>query len=410
MLKVLILTVTAGNAHNACAAVMKRELEKKGGCTVKIVNLMDICSNRRDAWFSTGGYLVAVEKFPKIYDAFYKKYEKRPPCMRYSIPSQGTVLAAVSGLLQEILSFRPDVVYSTQFYGSVAVTNLKLVYDLPFKSITSNLDYTVCPFWEAGIGVDFFTLPNEDFIDRCVQIGYEREQLLPVGVPVDGRTLEKTDKKAVRESLGLDKETFTVSVLFGGGLWRGGYKIFKDLVKALKGRKVQIIMINGRDEKGFKQTARTKLPDGIEVLNLGYTEDVPLYLAASDVAVNKAGGSSITEIVNSGIPMLITEKLIMQERYNLAYMKGKGAALSFCNARSLKENILKLMDEPDLRRSMSENTVALRKNAADELSDFILSLPVADYSVFEDAVDLKTAVKQVKKALKAADRQEKKTR
>ncbi|MDE6586677.1 MAG: glycosyltransferase [Clostridia bacterium] len=409
MVKVLILTVTAGNAHDACAAGMKRELEKKGNCTVKIINLMDICPNRLNAWYSTGGYRFAVGKVPAFYDAFYKMYEKRSPYARYSIPSQGTILSVIPRFLKEILKFKPDVVYSTQFYGSVLITDLKLIYDLPFKSVTSTLDYAICPFWEAGVGVDYFNIPNEDFIDDCIYKGYKKEQLLPLGVPVDGRTLEKTDKKAVRENLGLDGNVFTVAVMFGGGLWQGGYKNFKQLVKALKGRKAQIIMINGRDEKSFKKINRLEFPEGIKVLNLRYTEDVPLYLSAADAVVNKAGGASVTEIVNLGIPMLVTEKLIMQEKYNLAYMKKKGVALSFKNAKTLKQNILKLMDDFDARREMSENTVALRKDAAGELAHFILSQPEADYSAFEDKVDLTTAKKQVKQALKRADKKEKKT-
>ena len=40
MKKVLILTVTAGNGHNACAKGMKRKLESTGDCEVKIIDLL----------------------------------------------------------------------------------------------------------------------------------------------------------------------------------------------------------------------------------------------------------------------------------------------------------------------------------------------------------------------------------
>lgn len=411
MKRVLILTVTAGNAHNACANVMKRRLESIGGCEVKIINIMDSFSDKVKAWISTDGYLFAVGKFPGVYNAFFNKYAKRSPSRRYTVPSQETVLSMTEGLLKEIIDFKPDVIYSTQFYGSMLITDLKLIYSLPFKSITSTLDYYIAPFWESGIGVDYFTIANDEFISDCIFKGYTREQILPWGIPVDERTLEITDKRAAKRSLGLDDDVFTAMVIFGGGYWDGGFKIFKDLVKALKGRKAQIIMINGKNKKSYKKVASMKLPEGIKVLNVGFTSDVPLYLSAADVILDKAGGSSVTEIINKGVPMLVTEKLVMQEKHNLEYLKEKGVAMSFKDARTLKEKILRLYDNPDLRKEMAERTAPLKKNAVGELAKFILNQPAADYTeILKENIDFTKVRKQVKTALKKADRHEKANR
>ncbi|MDE6586678.1 MAG: hypothetical protein K2K80_08375 [Clostridia bacterium] len=409
MKKILILTITAGNGHNACARGMKRKLEEAGDCEVRIVDMLKTYSTKLVQWFSNEAYSLVVSKLPFAYNAFYENYINRPPNHRYSTPSQNTVLSITEGLLKEILEFQPDVVYSTHFYGSMATTNLKLVYDLPFVDISAALDYVLSPFWESGIGVDHFIIPNEDFIDYAIYKGYKKEQLMPIGLPVDGRSLDKSDKKEARKALGLDEDTFTVMVMFGGGYWNGGYKIFKDLVKALKGRKAQIIMVNGKNEKSFKKTAKTKLPDGIKVLNVGFTSEVPLYMSAADIILNKFGGTSVTEMINKELPMLITEKIAAQEKHNLVYMKEKGVALSFKNAKTLKQNVLKLMDDPDLRRSMSEKTVPLKKNAIDVLAELILSQPKADYTeLLKQDIDFKTVEKTVRKALKKADKAEKK--
>ncbi|MDE7330145.1 MAG: hypothetical protein K2N30_03475 [Clostridia bacterium] len=407
MKKILILTVTAGNAHNACARGMKQRLEALGDCEVKIVDLLKTYSTKLAIWVTDGGYCLTVSKLPKIYDAFFKKYEKLDPSKRYRCPSQGTVLTVLNGLLKEILDFKPDVIYSTHFYGSIALTDLRLVYDLPCVCITSELDYMMSPFWESGIGVNYLAVPNGDGVEICLKKGYSREQILPVGIPVDGRTLEVCDKKEARKTLGLDEDTFTVMVMFGGGYWNGGFKIFKDLVKALKGRKAQIIMINGKNKKGYDKIEKMTFPKGITVKNVGFTDQIPLFMSASDVILNKCGGSSVTEIVNKGLPMLVTEKLVEQERNNLEYMKQKGVALSFKNARTLKENILKLMDDENLRREMSEKTLPLKKNAIGELAEFIISQPEADYSHLDGKeIDFSKVKSSVKKALKRADKEE----
>ncbi len=403
--RILILSITAGNGHNACANSMKRKLESLDDAEVKIVDLLKSFSTKLNVWVSDKGYSLSVGKLLPLYNAFYNHYKKAAPEKRYSCSSQKTVVSTLNGLMKEIMDFKPDVIYSTHFYGAIAVTDLQLVYKLPCTTIVSNLDYVNSPFWEAGIGVDYFAIPNEDFIEECIYEGYSREQLLPIGLPVDERTLERLDKSEARKKLGLEDGVFTVMVMFGGGHWNGGFKIFNELVTALKGRKAQIIMVNGRNEESYKKIEHMHFDKGLKVLNVGFTNDVPLYLSAADVILNKFGGTSLTEMINKSLPMLIIEKMAAQEQYNLDYMKGKGVALSFKNGKELKQNILKLMDDPELLKSMSEKTKELQKNSIDMLAKFILNSPAADYSELESRnIDFDRVEKEVKKQLKIADK------
>ncbi len=403
--RILILSITAGNGHNACANSMKRKLESLDDAEVKIVDLLKSFSTKLNVWVSDKGYSLSVGKLLPLYNAFYNHYKKAAPEKRYSCSSQKTVVSTLNGLMKEIMDFKPDVIYSTHFYGAIAVTDLQLVYKLPCTTIVSNLDYVNSPFWEAGIGVDYFAIPNEDFIEECIYEGYSREQLLPIGLPVDERTLERLDKSEARKKLGLEDGVFTVMVMFGGGHWNGGFKIFNELVAALKGRKAQIIMVNGRNEESYKKIEHMHFDKGLKVLNVGFTNDVPLYLSAADVILNKFGGTSVTEMINKSLPMLIIEKMAAQEQYNLDYMKEKGVALSFKNGKELKQNILKLMDDPELLKSMSEKTKELQKNSIDMLAKFILNSPAADYSELESRnIDFDRVEKEVKKQLKIADK------
>ncbi len=409
MKKVLIISVTAGNGHNACAKGMKNKLESLGGVEVKVIDLLKEFSTKFNTWVTDRGYCISVSKLLPLYNSFYNHYKKAAPEKRYSCPSQKTVISTLDGLLKEILSFKPDVIYTTHFYGAMALTNLKLLYNLPCKTVVSNLDYVNSPFWEAGIGIDYFAIPNEDFIEECISEGFKKEQLLPFGLPVDERTLEVIDKKTARKKLGLDENLFTIMVMFGGGYWSGGLKIFKNLIKALKGRKAQVIMINGKDKKGFNKIEKMKFDDNIKVLNVGFTGEVPTYLSASNVILNKFGGSSVTEMINKSVPMLITEHLAAQEKHNLVYMKKKGVALSFKNAKELKQNILMLMDNPEKLDEMMEKLKPLRKPATKDLAEFMLNLPNADYAeILKQDINYSTIKKQAKQALKQADKESRK--
>ena len=381
MKKVLILSVTAGNGHNACARGMKKKLEEIAGeeVEVKIIDTLKEFSTKRNYWTADSGYNIAVSKFLPIYHICYNYCKRLSPDKRWVGPTQATSLSCTGGLLKEILSFKPDVVYCTHFYPAIAMTDLKLVYNLPCKVVVANLDYVNSPFWESAIGVDYFIIPNEDFIDECIEEGFKKEQLLPFGLTVDDRTLCTVSRDEAREKLGLEKDVFTVMIMFGGGCWKGGIKIFKNIIKSLEGKKARVIMINGRNEKDFHRIEKMKFPEGIKVVNVGFTYEVPLYLASADVVVNKFGGTSVTEMINVGRPMLITEKIPTQELYNLTYMKEKGVALSFKNKKQLKEKLLKLYGDEDLRRQMEEKTVALRKKATVDTINLILGFENADY-------------------------------
>lgn len=408
MKKVLIFTVTAGNGHNACANSMKNKLLSiDNNLEIKVVDLLQSYSNWLFTWLADGGYNFAVSRAPLSYDMFYNHYKKSKPECRYRCAAQGTSLSTVDGVLKEILEFEPDVVYCTHFYPAIAITDLRLVYDLPCKVIVSNLDYVNSPFWEAAIGVDYFAIPNEDFIDECLKEGFTLGQLLPVGLPVDERSLDEVDRLVARRELGLDETLPTIMVMFGGGYWSGGFRIFKDLIRSVKGREVQIIMINGKNKKSFKKVEHMKFDDGIKVVNVGFTNNIPLYMSASDFIINKFGGTSATEMINKGLPMIVTTKIPMQEKYNLKYMEEKGVSLSFKNKKELKEHVSTLLDDQDKLNEMAEKTKVFRKNAISDLSNFILSMPDADYSQLKACpINIKKVKKQVKAKVRQANRAE----
>ena len=408
MRKVLILTVTAGNGHNACARAVKNALENSGDTEVKVIDLLKTFSTKKNVWLADNGYSLAMRWLPRTYTAFYNHYYRAKPENRYSCAGQGVPLSTVDGLLKEILTYQPDVIYCCHFYGAIALTDLKLVYNLPCKIFASVTNFCNTPFWEAAVGVDYLTLLNEDFIDEYVYEGFEKSRLLPIGRPVDARTLS-VDRAQAREKLGIGETDFTVFVMYGGGNWGGGFALFKSVVKALKGKRANIIMINGKDKKSYNRIAKMKFADGINVINVGFTGEVPLYLSSADVAIGKCGGGFTNETINAGVPMLITEKLAGNEIYNLDYLREKGVALSFKNQKDLTEKLNYLLENPAVRKGMSDIMPSLRKNAVIELTRLFKAQPLAAYSALTaENIDFKSVRKKVKEAVKNADKLSKK--
>lgn len=409
MKKVMILTVTAGNGHNACAKGMKEKLESLGNVEVKVIDLLKEYSTDLKVWTADKGYNIAVAHLRHVYNMFYEIFKNVPPEDRNKCAGQGMAISTLKGLLKEIYTFKPDVIYATHFYAGIAITDLRLVYDIPCKVIISNLDYVNSPFWEACVGVDYFAIPNEDFIEECEREGFKKSQLIPAGIPVGDKFYIEKDKKEAKKELGLNPDVFTIMVMFGGGHWSGGFKIFKDLVDSVKDRNVQIIMINGRNKEGYDKIAKMKFPKNITVVNVGFTNQVDLYMSASDIILNKLGGTSATEMINKKLPIVVTEILPAQEKYNLVYLKKKGIVKSFKNKKELKDAVCSLMDNKDEYNKMVANTLLLRRNGIETLSNLIMSQPEAVYN--EDyiaKIDYKKVVPLVKKALNKNHKQTKK--
>lgn len=410
MKKVLILTVTAGNGHNACAAAMKEKLASFPDVEVKVVDMMKEYSTPFLHWVVNKGYSLSVAHFLPFYNKGYENFRKAKPQNRYGSGSQLYSVSTVEGLYKEIWDFQPDVIYATHFYGAMVITDLKLAARLPAKTFVCCLDFIDSPFWETGIGVDYITLPTKELFDVFLQKGYCENQLVLCGMPINERFFHCPTKSEAREKLGLEKDKFTVLLIFGGGLWSGANKIFDELVKALD-FPANIVKINGRDTRGYKRTARKiaskRFPKNITVTNIAFTENVADYMSAADCVVSKMGGPSATECMNSGTPVIVTDKLAQQEVYNLKFMKEHGCALSFRNGKELSKHIHMLYEQPSELERMSENCRRLKENGVEKLAELIVRQPNAVYDE-KDKLPIKGFKRRVKKALKAADKQSRK--
>lgn len=405
MKKVLILTVTAGNGHNACAKGMKEKLEKLGDVQVKIVDVLKEYSSKLNVWTADKGYNIAMQFLPSLYNRFYNNYKNKPAYKRYSCAGQGYAMSIMGGLLKEIYNFKPDVIYNTHFYGAIAITNLRKVYDIPCKVIVTSLDYTNSPFWEAAIGVDYLAIPNSDFTEEYIQEGFKKDQLLITGIPVKEQFFEIVSKEDARNKLNLEKNLFTIMVIFGGGHWGGGFRIFKDLLSVVKDQNIQIIMINGKNKNSFKKIAKMRFPKNIKVINVGFTDMVDLYISASDIVITKLGGLSSTEMINKRTPMIVTSKVYGQERHNLNYLKQKGVVLSFNNKKQLKNNIFMLKNNKQFYDSIVNKMNDLRTSGINYIAEFIMNQPKAVYDEdYINKIDYNKVKNKVKKVIREADR------
>ena len=121
-----------------------------------------------------------------------------------------------------------------------------------------------------------------------------------------------------RAKLGLDPNRPTGLVLFGGHGSGAMAKIARELQE--HPREVQLILICGRNEKLASRlramTSRTPLHV------VGFTHEVPYYMAISDFFIGKPGPGSISEAISMKLPVIVQRNswTLPQERYNADWL------------------------------------------------------------------------------------------
>ena len=404
MKRFLIFTVTAGGGHNSAANAVKEKLEAMGG-EVKVVDLLhEYCDSKTFIWMQEVGYGIVVQYLHKIYNAFYRHWQKSKPEKANKSVVQIGLMKMYDKVLQLIYDFKPDAIYASHFFPCVMITNLRKLYPIPAKTFSFIFDYAVCPFWEAATGIDYLLVPNESYIPYMISKGFTKQQLLPYGLTVNEKFSQNIDKSKARAKLGLKDGVFTMFVMFGGGFWSGNYKIVKNIVKHLKSHSLQIIVANGRAEKDKKKIDKLKVPANIKLLNYGFSKDVDLLMSAADIIIGKAGGVSVTESLNKFLPMVCCKKLPEQERVNVEVLVSEGAAKQYKNNKEMIEILSQLLNDPKLLLQMRENVARLRRPDATMLLAKDMFECDAIYPEQEN-IDYSKINKQIKKILKTKPKQ-----
>jgi 1,2-diacylglycerol 3-beta-galactosyltransferase len=143
-----------------------------------------------------------------------------------------------------------------------------------------------------------------------------------LGLPVDLRFRPPApgEKHALRRRYGLDEARFTVLVM--GGAAGVGNLIKQVRVLAWEPHQWQVIAVCGRNEKLRSRLARVRF--ATPTLVLGFVDNMPELMRASDVIVTKAGPGAIAEALATGVPLLVTGFLPGQESPNVDFVVEAG--------------------------------------------------------------------------------------
>ncbi len=176
------------------------------------------------------------------------------------------------------------------------------------------------------------------------------------------------DRAAGRRELGLDAESPTGLVLFGGE----GSTVMLEIARRLQtaARKLQLILICGRNLKlaGKLRALPARLPMFVE----GFTREVPRYMHLADFFIGKPGPGSISEAVAMKLPVIVERNAfsLPQERYNCEWVRERDVGMVVRNFRGIGQAVEELL-APAAYARMRASAAGLANRAVFEIPDML---------------------------------------
>ncbi|MEG2893788.1 MAG: glycosyltransferase [Clostridium sp.] len=319
-MKILALTVSAGNGHNKAAESIKDYLTSHfDNIEVEIFDTLKYINPVLDK-VVVGSYLTSVKNTPSLYGKLYEYAETED------------AVSNISGFVNDILSIKlkkllarkkPDLVYCTHPFPVEMLSILKRKHKVDIPVVAILTDYAPHSFWFYN-HIDAYVIPHEDFIPEVREKGVAKSSIYPLGIPIQDNFLEPMDSKSIREELGLDPDKLTL-LLMGGGLGLGHLPdIYKEL--CFSSLDLQFIICAGNNTKLKNQLEQLQSRTLKKTIIYGYTNDIHRLMSASDLLVSKPGGLTISETLVKGLPLIITSTIPGQEEKNADYLVNNGIA------------------------------------------------------------------------------------
>ncbi len=275
-----------------------------------------------------------------------------------------------------IRGWRPDVVFVTGGYVCAPVVWAAYRHRIPvliyLPDVTPGLAVQRLERYATQVAVSFPEVAAF-FPGKAVVTGY------PVRRQVSQRTLSKED---ARRMFDLDP-TLPTLLVFGGS--RGSRAINLATAGALAGLLAfaQVIHITGElDWPQARERAAHLDPDQTRrYRSFPYLHDeMVAALCAADLAVARAGASTLGEFPALGLPAVLVPLPISGQHQlpNARYLAERGAALIIDDAdlpTQLLHTVRELFDHPDRLSAISQASAALaRPDAADRIASALVAL------------------------------------
>ncbi len=363
--KVLILTASFGDGHNAAARNLRNALERLApeDGQVEVLDLLEAAYGRLNH-LACAAYLGLVRHAPSLWRTVYQLVDAAP-----SLSAAGSWSRLRRTLEDVLAAAQPDVVVSTYpVYADVVAELYRDHAERPFQFVTIVTDsLTIHSAWYQSPS-DCWCVANEATAEVLVRGGVPSDRVAVTGFPVSP-TFHDEAGVEVEEPVGGAARRILYMVNTGRP------KLGRTLEELLALPRVHLTVAVGRDSELRSRLHQRLDAYGDRVRLLGWTNLMPRLLLSHHLVIGKAGGASVQEAIAARCPMIVNQTIPGQEEGNARLIAEEGFG---CVVDGRRETIAAVerafSDRARVWREWRERmTQASRPDAAYRIAEMVLA-------------------------------------
>ncbi len=371
MPRILILHASVGSGHRSAALALGDAFSRKQAAEVRVEDALEHANPLfRQAY--AGSYLDLTNRAPLLWQLFYQNTDLSDPDL---IEITNRLRSAVERLgvndLRRLLKkFRPAAVICTHFLPVDLLLQLKHSGALPQPIYCVVTDFFAHTFWIEP-GIDGYFVASDMTRDLMVARGIPPSIITVSGIPIKLEVAEPKTAAGARTRQGLPAEGPLIT-LFGGGLQA---ERVRTIVQSLLASELPgtLAVVAGRNETLIEALADLRDGPRMRLLLYAQIDFVDDLVAASDLAITKAGGLIVSEILARGTPLVLIDPIPGQEEWNADYVVCAGAGLQLRIAESAPRAVEQLLAQPErLAQLRAAAQRAGRARAALDIAEAVL--------------------------------------
>lgn len=370
---IAIVHASVGSGHRAAALAIAQAVERMHGTEnipkdvrVDVLDILDFGRIKFDGNKTAAAFTGATRP---IYDVTW----------RYTLTGRllwggGTAWSRImfKSFNDYVRENRPLAVICTHITAANVAVGARMLTGVEYPVVCVPTDYEIEGWWPHR-ETDLFCVATEFMAETLRPRKVDERSIAVTGIPIRRGFGESHDVDAIRAKFHLPLDKKIVLVMAGASLPQPYVRFRAAIEQALPHfrdfEQMHFAFLPGKDI-GYAKHLRMvfedmKLPN---VSVIDYVDDMAALMHASDLAILKSGGLTVTECLCAELPMLLLGKSYGQEKSNTTMLTAFGASMHATTYRELIVQLHRLHEHPEVLHALLVNAAGLRRpNAAEDI-------------------------------------------
>jgi processive 1,2-diacylglycerol beta-glucosyltransferase len=371
MMRLLLLSVSAGAGHVRAAQAIEAAALARGGIEVTHLDVLTLVPS----WFKKAygeWYLELVERHPNLWAHLYQKSDRTPADAWEHKLRRAVERVSTRELGSALRDANADAVICTHFLPAELLSRATL-RGKPLPPVWVQVtDFDLHRLWVQP-GVAGYCVASDEIAFR-LRDALPEVRVEVTGIPVMPTFASRAPREECARELGLQPDRLTAMVMTGGAGLSSAASMVSRLLR-LPGE-LQVVAVAGRNAELLRAYETLAREHPGRLVALGFTKTVQRVMAASDLCITKPGGLSTSECLALGLPMLLISPIPGQEERNAQYLLEQGAAWLAMDELALAWRMQQLLAAPEVLSRLRERARALgRPHAAQRVLAAVFGSP-----------------------------------